>query len=305
MSYNNSIALATRYLPILDEIYKAASKSAVLDVANERVRFIGANQIELYKTDLNGLGDYSRNAGFPTGSATGTWEAMQLTQDRGRSFMIDVMDNDETLGMAFGTLVGEFIRTKVVPEMDAYRFAKYASWANIGAATPADITVGTTDVPGLILTAEQSLGDAEVPEDGRILFISEKAYAGLKDKITRYVMNGERGIETAVEYYDGMRVIKVPVGRFNTAITQYDGTSVGEEAGGYVVPAGSYPINFMIVHPSAVVQVTKHVIPRVFSPEVNQLADAWKMDYRVYHDCFVEANKVKGIYLHRASTANV
>ena len=53
------------------------------------------------------------------------------------------------------------------------------------------------------------MGDDEVPEEGRILFISETAYAGLKDKITRYVQNGERGIETAIDYYDGMRVIKV------------------------------------------------------------------------------------------------
>ena len=90
MAYNNSIALATRYLPILDEAYKAGAKSSILDIANERVRFTGANTVQLYKTALNGLGDYSRNAGFVTGSATGTWESMQLTQDRGRSFMIDV-----------------------------------------------------------------------------------------------------------------------------------------------------------------------------------------------------------------------
>ena len=90
MAYNNSIALATRYLPILDEVYKAESKTALLDAANERVRFVGANSVQLYKTSLNGLGDYDRNTGFPTGSATGTWETLTLSQDRGRSFQIDV-----------------------------------------------------------------------------------------------------------------------------------------------------------------------------------------------------------------------
>ena len=292
-------------MPILDEVYKASSKTSILDTANERVRFIGSDTVNLYTMSLDGLGNYSRNAGFVTGSVTGGWEPYKLTQDRGRSFMVDVMDNDETMGMAFGTLAGEFIRTQVTPEIDAYRFAKYAGTSGISSGTPADITVGTTDVPSLIQEAETIMGDDEVPEEGRILFISETAYAGLKDKITRYVQNGERGIETAIDYYDGMRVIKVPKGRFNTGITLNDGLSAGENKGGFTVPAStSYPINFMIIHPSAVVQIAKHVVPRIFSPQVNQSADAWKFDYRIYHDAFVENNKVAGIYLHRAATAN-
>lgn len=305
MAYNNTFEYAKSFLPILDEIYKSSSKTAILDTANERVRFIGADTVNLYTTSMDGLGDYSRNAGFVTGSATGAWEPYKLMQDRGRSFMVDVMDNDETMGMAFGTLVGEFIRTQVTPEIDAYRFAKYAGTSGISTATPADVTPGTTDLPNLIQTAETVMGDDEVPEEGRILFISETAYAALKDKITRIVLNGERGVQTAVDFYDNMRVIRVPKGRFNTAITLNDGVSAGETAGGFVVPAStSYPINFMIVHPSAVLQVTKHLVPRIFSPQVNQSADAWKFDYRVYHDCFVETNKVAGIYLHRAATAN-
>lgn len=305
MAYNNTIELAASYLPILDDVYKASSKTAILDTANERVRFIGADTINLYTMSMDGLGDYSRNAGFVTGSVVGAWEPFKLTQDRGRSFMVDVMDNDETLGMAFGNLAGEFIRTQVTPEIDAYRFAKYAGTSGISAATPADVTVGTTDIAALIQTAETKLGDDEVPEEGRILFISEAGYAALKDNISRFVQNGERGIDTAIDYFDGMRVIKVPKSRFNTAITLNDGISAGETDGGFIVPAStSYPINFMIIHPSAVIQIAKHVVPRIFSPEVNQSADAWKFDYRIYHDAFVENNKVAGIYLHRAATAN-
>lgn len=305
MPYNNTFELAEAFLPILDEVYKANAKTSILDAANERVRFIGADTVSLYTTNMDGLGDYSRNAGFVTGSVTGAWEPYTLTQDRGRSFMVDTMDNDETLGMAFGTLAGEFQRLHVAPEIDAYRFAKYAGTSGISQATPADVTVGTTDVPSLIQEAETTMGDDEVPEEGRILFISEKAYAALKDKITRMVMNGENGIQTAIDVYDNMRVIRVPKARFNTAINMLDGVSAGETAGGFTVPAStSYPINFMIIHPSAVLQVVKHVVPRIFSPQVNQQADAWKMDYRIYHDCFVEKNKVAGIYLHRAATAN-
>ena len=218
--------------------------------------------------------------------------------------MVDAMDNEETMDMAFGTLAGEFIRTKVAPEIDAYRFATLAGKDGILTGTAADIAIGTTDVPGLVDTAEKDMNEAEVPYEGRILFISETAYAGLRAKVTRTVMNDERGINHEIETYDGMRIVRVPQARFYTAITLQDGSTSGQSAGGYVGTATTgYPINFMIIHPSAVTAVTKHVVPRIFAPDVNQTADAWKFDYRVYHDIFAYDNKVKGIYLHKGATA--
>lgn len=302
---SNSIALASKFLPILDEVYKRESLTAILDTANNRVNFTGANTVNVFKTSLQGLGNYSRNSGFVNGDVTATWEQMTLQKDRGRSFQVDAMDNEETLGMAFGTLVPEFMRTKVIPEIDAYRFAKYASTANISTGTPTDIVIGTTDCLSMVDEAEEKMGNDEVPVEGRILYVSELFYRGLKGAISRVVINDETGIQRNIEIYNGMQVIRVPENRFNTAITLLDGSTSGQEAGGYVVPAStSYKINFMIIHPSAVVQVAKHAVPRIFSPEINQDADAWKFDYRIYHDCFVEDNKVAGIYLSRANTAN-
>lgn len=295
----NSIALATKFLPIIDGVYKRESLTSRLDAANERVQFIGADTVKIFKTDMSGFGDYSRENGFPQGSVTSTWGTYQLTKDRGVSLFVDAMDNEETLGMAFGTLTGEFVRTKEVPELDAYRFAKLASTANIDGAN-ADITVGTTDCPALIDAAEMSMGDNEVPEDGRLLYVSEKFYAGLKGKTTRILAN-ENGVNREIEVFNGMEVVRVPQGRFNTAITLNDGT----ENFGFAPTAGGYKINFMIIHPSAVISVVKHRMPRIFAPEINQKKDAWQFDIRLYHDIFVMDNKVKGIYCHRASTANV
>lgn len=294
----NSIALATKFLPIIDGVYKRESLTSRLDAANERVQFIGADTVKIFKTDMSGFGDYSRENGFPQGSVTSTWGTYQLTKDRGVSLFVDAMDNEETLGMAFGTLTGEFVRTKEVPELDAYRFAKLASTANVDGAA-ADITVGTTDCPALIDAAEMSMGDNEVPEDGRLLYVSEKFYAGLKGKTTRILAN-ENGVNREIEVFNGMEVVRVPQGRFNTAITLNDGT----ENFGFAPTAGGYKINFMIIHPSAVISVVKHRMPRIFAPEINQKKDAWQFDIRLYHDIFVMDNKVKGIYVHRASTAN-
>lgn len=298
----NSIALAQKYLPLLDAVYKQESRTAVLDAT--QVEFTGANTVKVFKTAMDGMGNYSRNNGFVDGSVTGTWENLTLTKDRGRSFMIDRMDNEETLDMAFGTLAGEFIRTKVVPEVDAYTFAKIAGTSGITAGTAADITIGTTDVPGLVEEAERQMNEDEVPYEGRLLFISETAYAGLRNKVEKIILNTEDRVNGHIEVYDNMRIIRVPQSRFYTAITLYDGTTSGQTAGGYIGTASTgYPINFMIIHPSAVTKVVKHVLPRIFGPDVNQKADAWKFDYRIYHDTFVYDNKVKGIYLHRGATA--
>lgn len=296
----NTIALAQRYLPLLDEVYKRESLTARFDATSDRVRFIGAKTVQIYKTSMDGLANYGRNTGFVKGSVNGSWETMELGKDRGTSFSVDVMDNEETLGMAFGTLAGEFIRTQVVPELDAYRFASMAGFSGILSGTPADITVGTTNVLNMIDDAEKQMGDAEVPREGRICFVSELAYQAIKGNVTRYLAN-ENGVNRNVETYNDMEIVRVPASRFNTGITLNDGTT----AFGYSIPkTTSFPINFLIVHPSALVQITKHLVPRIFSPEVNQEADAWKFDYRIYHDIFPYANKTKGIYLSRAATAN-
>ena len=298
MPVANSVSLATKFLPYLDDVYKRQSLTAILDTANDRVNWIGAQTAKVFKVDVDGLGDYSRNAGFVAGSSDGTWETLTIEQDRGRSFSIDTMDNDETLGMMMASTLGEFERVQVIPEVDAYRFAKYA----YNAGTTATGTLSSSDdVPALIQTAEATMDNAEVPYEGRILFVNPNVYSYLKGDITRYVQNEVRDVNTEVEMYDGMRIIRVPSGRFSTAVTLAQPTS-SSDAGGY--STSGVNINFMIVHPSAVLQVIKHQIPRVFSPEVNQEADAWKINYRIYHDCWVLANKTAGIYVHKAASAS-
>lgn len=292
----NTIALVDKYLPILDEIYKLGSRTAILDTANERVRWEGAKKAYLFNTNLVGLANYDRNAGFVPGDATDGWEDYTITQDRGRSFMIDVMDNDETLGMAFGTLVGEFERTQVIPELDAYRFAKYASGAASSQVITETLSAGAATIAS-IDTATATLDDAEVPYEGRILFVNPNTYKLIKGGVTRMVMNDERNVNYNIEFYNDMRLITVPTGRFNTAVT-INAPTTSAAAGGYT--ASGDAINYMIVHPSAILQVVKHAVPRIFSPEVNQEADAWKFDYRVYHDAFVEAQKTNGIYVSHA-----
>ena len=85
MAINNSIALAKAYLPLIDEVYKRESLTSRFDYTSERVRFIGADTVQVYKATMDGLANYGRNTGFVQGSVNGAWETMKLNEDRGVS----------------------------------------------------------------------------------------------------------------------------------------------------------------------------------------------------------------------------
>ena len=294
----NSIGLASRYLPILDEIYKAGSKTAVLDTVQDRVRWDDdARTFYLFETDMVGLGDYDRNNGYVRGDVTSQWRAYTPQWDRARQFMVDVADNMESMSMAFGTLAGEFMRTKVIPETDALRFAAYANGAASANKATENLSTSSATIAA-IDDATAALDDAEVPYEGRILFVNPTVYKLIKGGITRMIENRERDIDYNVEYYNDMRVLTVPSGRFNTEITLAQPTA-HDGAGGYTATGST--INYMIVHPTAVMQAVKLATPRIFSPQVNQQANAWQYDFRQYHGAWVKNQKKNGIYVSAAS----
>jgi len=289
-----AITLAEKFQPILDEIYKVASKTGKMDGKTKPVSFAGANVVKVFLTDVIGLGTYNRADGYPKGQVVGTWETLTLATERGREISVDAMDDEESLGMAFGTLVSEFMRTEVVPEIDAYRFAKYSSWGGIDTVAGADLSAAT--VLAAIDAGSASMDDNEVPEEGRILYVSTPVNKFIEGAVTRTLGN-EPTVDRRLKMLDGMEIIKVPQSRFYTTCTLDAGAAV--DAGGFA-NAGS-AINFMIIHPSAVLQVKKHAPLKIFAPAVNQSLDAWKFQYRIYHDAFVYESKVDGVYLHKAA----
>ena len=296
----NAIELAAKYSPLLDTVYRETALTSLLDTRNG-VIFQGANEAKVPKYSMDGLGDYSRNSGYTTGSITVGWETFKLEQDRGRQFLVDAMDNEETMDIAFGTAMGEFVRNHEVPEVDAYRFAKYAGKA--GNKAPETDIDDTTDVRKMIMNAAALMNDKEVNREGRILYISNDAYKQLQANCGHVVMNGEKGISTAIDEFEEMKVIRVPSTRFYSAITLQDGKTTGQEKGGYKPATGAKKINFLIVEPSAVLQLAKHTVLRGFNKEQVQEADAYKFNARIYHDCDVYANKTDGIYVSLGKTA--
>ena len=285
----NSIALSKVYTNLLDEVYQQSSLTAVLESdATLSRQGANANEIVIPKLSMDGLGDYNRNSGYTNGDVDLTWETVQFNYERGRMFQVDDMDNEETQNIAFGRLAGEFIRTKVVPELDAFRFSKYASATGVGLATG---TLATgVDVINALRTATSSMDEAEVPMEDRHLFITPTLLGLVED------LDTTKSKEVLSRF---ATITKVPQTRFYSAIELLDGKSVGEEKGGYKKAELGVELNFEIIHKPATLQFTKHAVPKIISPEMNQDADAWKYGYRNYGLCDVYENKTAGIYVHK------
>lgn len=290
---SNAITLAKQFVPVLDEIYKKSALTAVLDGAAELVQQgANANELMIPKLSMQGLGDYSRNSGYVTGDVSLTNETVKCNFDRGRMFTVDRMDNLETAGVAFGKLSGEFIRTKVVPELDAFRFACYASADGITAAPSAVLSTGA-EVVAALREATNTMDEDEVPYEERYLFITPTLHGLIQD------MDTTKSREVLARFAG---VVDVPQTRFYTAIAQNDGSTSGQEAGGYAKAENGKNINFMVVHKPAVIQFEKHAAPKIITPEVNPDADAYKFGYRNVGVADVYENKAAGVYLHAATT---
>ena len=200
--------------------------------------------------------------------------------------------DEETAGVAFGKLSSEFIRTKVVPERDAVRFSTYAGTTGISKVSAGVTYANGNEWLAGIVTAVNKMDEDEVSQENRILYITPTGYNAIMavdSYKSKEILNGFA------------KVVKVPQSRFYTAIDLADGTTGGEEAGGYTKATSGKEINFMIIQKDAIIQYPKHTVNKVVSPEDNQTSDGWMFFFRAYglHDVY--ENKVAGIYLsHKA-----
>lgn len=288
----NAITLAKTFIPVLDKVYKQASLTAKLDGAADLAKQgANANELIIPKLDMQGLGDYSRNDGYVKGDVTLTNETVKCNFDRGRMFNVDTMDNLETAGIAFGQLAGEFIRTKVVPELDAFRLATYAGIEGISKVAAGVDLAGGEEVIAALRAGTNKMDEDEVPYEDRHLFITPTLHGMIQDLDTSKS-------KAVMERFASVTL--VPQTRFYTAIALKSGKD-GEAAGGFAKAEGAKNINFEIIHKPAVIQFEKHVAPKIITPEVNQDADGYKFGYRNVGIADAYENKVAGIYLHHAT----
>lgn len=283
----NSITLFKKYIDKLDEVYKQASLTADLDADSTLVQAgANANEIIIPKMSMDGLGDYSRNDGYVQGDVTLTNETVQFNYERGRKFGVDRQDNAETAGVAFGRLGAEFTRTKAVPELDAFTFAKIAGTSDI-TTTTGTYANGEAWLSALV-TAQTAMDDAEVPTESRILYITPEGYNSI------HAVDTTKSREVLASF---SKIVKVPQSRFYTKITLKSGKTAEQKAGGYVKANDGNDINFLIVEKSAVIKYPRILVNKIVSPDDNQTDDKWLFFYRAYGLVDVYDNKVAGVYL--------
>lgn len=287
----NSIEYAKKFLPIIDEVYKAAAITEGLDAAT-RADFTGVNEVKVLKVSTTGMGDYSRVNGYPKGDVTAAWETMKLEIERGKELSVDRMDNEETLGLVFGQVVGSFMREHVIPEIDAYRFAKYAG---IDGITKKAEALTKDNIIAAIDEAVREMDANEVNAESRILCVNSDLKPVMNQALNR-MWASDASVNTVLKDYNGVPIMYVPKARFNTSIT----LNSGAENWGFTAGEDAKAINFMLLDKRAILQAKKFALPKISTPDENQDKDAWKFQFRLYHDCLVYDNKKKGIYVNTA-----
>ena len=331
----NSIELFKKNAPeLLDKVYKAASTTSDFDINGDLVKAgANANEIIVPKLEMDGLGDYDRNSGYLDGDATLTNETVKYNYERGRKLKTDTIDNEETGGVIMANMSSEFLRTKVVPEVDAVRYATYAALDDITDVAVNGVEYKTGDeVLKALEDAMTQLDNDEVPEEGRYLRISPTLLS-MAEFVSRTTNN-----DILKKF---AQVKKVPQNRFLTKIELRSGKdSDGERIGGYkkvadtfektadtslttgktyytksgdtytkveipnvsnignyyeMTKIGSRDINFMIIHKPAMLQYTKHAKMKIFTPESDDSGDFYRMLYRIYGLNDAYENKRAGI----------
>lgn len=284
---------ADKFTARLDQALAAGTCTADLNMNQDLLgEYQGNGKIEVASIALDGLGDYDRSTGFPTGSVTLTWESYEMKHDRAREFEVDAIDDEERELVLSANLMSEFVREKVVPEVDAVRFATIAKSA--GTTASEDIAEAQAALKAF-RTAQEAMRDYGAEPSECILYHSARFLTLLKEA-SPYQFAAGTDPNTNFGTFDEAKLVNVPKDRFWSAIDLNDGTSGGEEAGGYKKNAEGKAINFILLHPRAVAALQKHEKLRYFAPEVNQSKDAHKWQYRLYHDLFVYLKKKGLIY---------
>ena len=302
----NTLAFCEKLSGELDKALIQKSVTSFLADNALRAKFVGAKTVLLPDIDFQGLGDYDRDEGFVRGSVTVAHTPHNLTMDRARTFSIDREDMDETgiAGLA-GQVLGEFVRTKVAPEMDAYVLSKLAKTA-IDANQKVALASGKTIQDGCIDLLNRSMQEVQKVagfDEELVAFMDASVYAALLStpELTRQLDAGDfkKGqLSTQVKFLNGMAILPVPDSRMKTAYSFKDGATAGEAAGGFKAAEAAQSIGLLVMPKKACSLIKKTEKIRIFEPDQNQQMDAYKFDYRLYYDAFVKKSYEPSIFTY-------
>lgn len=295
----------------LDKLLIQKAATSFLADNAMRAKFVGTRNVLIPDLDMQGLGDYDRDNGFNKGSITVDQKTYTLTMERGRSFQLDNEDEDET-GVAnlAGQVLSEFVRTKVAPEVDAYVLSKLATTAVTNAHTVTDSSPATK-IYSLFMKALNGAQDAAGYDEELVCFVDPTVWGYMMSttEITRQITVSDfkkGGMDFQVKSINGTPIIPVTANRMKTAFTFYDGKTdnsgsegADERPGGFVPAPGANSIGLLVLPKKAASLVKKSERMRTFDPNINQSADAYLFQYRLYYDLFVRNSYKDTIFVYK------
>lgn len=289
----------------LDKQMMEVLTSSFLDDNAGQVIYTGGREIKIPRIIMEGLKDYSRSDGYPDGSISLEYQTVTMKMDRGTGITLDAMDVDESNFLASaGNIMGDFQRTKVVPEVDAYRYSsifkevKTGASANIVAKNLTEKDIYKTLTEDIAIVKDRCGESTEI-----VVIMNTLTKATLKnnDTFAKTLTQADfiKGdISTKVRTIDDCPIISVPSNRMYTEYTFYKGKEDGEDKkGGFVKKADAKLINYIVMPKAAAIAVCKQDKSKIIEPELNQKADAWFIGYRKYHDIWVKKNSLESIII--------
>jgi hypothetical protein len=271
-----AINYASKYSSKVDERFNRKSLSKAF--TNTDYDWTGVDTVNKYSISTSALNDYSLTGTSRYGTPANlenTVQTMLLTQDKSFTFVIDSKSENDTMGaMKAGKALARQIDEVIVPFIDTYVFAKMVA-AAVANDSYAVAAITTSNAYEKLLDGQAKLGDALVPEEGRILGVSYAYYKFLRldtsFNLASDIAMKDR-VTGAVGDVDGMPVVRIPSSRLR------NNTS------------------FIIAHPAATIAPMKleeyktHLNP----PGINGTL----VEGRVRFDAFVSDAKVDAIYVH-------
>lgn len=284
----NSIEAAALFQKACDQQIIEGATSGWMEANAGNVKYYGGREIKIPTISTDGLGNYDRNSGYPKGKVALTYQTKTMTQDRGIEFLLDRIDVDES---GFIATAAETMRVfqseNVIPEIDAYRYSTLYKLIN----AKGNVETYTPDKSTIISSLKADIGEVRDKcgsnTDLVIIMsipIAEKLSDG--EEFQRYInltafKQGE--ISTEIMTLNGIPIIRVPSARMKSAYTFNSGAS----SFGFTAASDAKDINWIICPKSAPIAVSKTDGVKIFDPSQTQGADAWKIEYRKFHDLWV------------------
>jgi len=271
-----AVNLAAKYQKQLDQVYKM--KSLAMSGFGAKFDFVGSQTAKVYTLTSTALGDYTRTGADRYGTPTEVQDTVQdLTITRDRS-VAKTIDKGNYLQQNLVKTTGAYIKVQTeevnIPEIDTYALGVISADA-VTAGNTATAAITASNAYEKFLDGTVSQDDNEVPENGRIAYVSPSFYKFLKldnsfikasDMGQKMLINGQVG------EVDGVKIVKVPSSR---------------------LPANCA---FILTHPTA------GVMPRQIE-EIRVHEDApgisgALIEFRELYDAFILDNKVGATYSH-------